>query len=254
MNVAIVGYGRMGREIEVVIRERGHSVSARVDPIASDADADHLDADVLDGAEVAIEFSSPDAVVVNAEAYSEAGCSAVVGTTGWDDRRGAVRSIVTASTIGYLVGSNFSIGANLFFRLAAAFASAVNVFDQYDVSIHEMHHNRKSDSPSGTALTVARYVMQNLDRKTEVVTEALHRQIEAHELHVTSTRVGSVPGTHTVLADSDADGIELVHRARNRGGFALGAVQAAEWLSGKSGFYDVANFIDSVLAGQKRSG
>jgi 4-hydroxy-tetrahydrodipicolinate reductase len=254
MQVAIVGYGRMGREIEVVVRQRGHSISVKVDPIASDADAHHLDADVLEDVEVAIEFSSPDAVVANAEAYAQAGCSAVVGTTGWDERREEVRSIVTASKIGYLVGSNFSIGANLFFRIAAEFASAINAFDQYDVSVHEMHHNKKSDSPSGTALTVALYIMEYLDRKTEIVTEALHRRIESHELHVSSTRVGSVPGTHTVLADSDADAIELVHRARNRGGFALGAVQAAEWLSGKSGFHDVADFIDSVLAAEKRSG
>lgn len=251
MRVAIIGYGRMGHEIEAILTGRDHEVIVRVDPVAADADETTLEAGMLSDADAAIEFSLPEGVRRNAEAYASAGCAAVVGTTGWDSERDAVERIVEGADIGYLVGSNFSIGANLFFALASQFASALNSFDEYDVSIQEIHHRKKQDSPSGTAMTVAERVLGALDRKNSVVTEALHRAIEPEELHVGSLRVGSVPGTHTVLADSTADSIELTHRARGRTGFAMGAVRAAEWLQGRTGLFGVSDFMQSVLSRSK---
>jgi 4-hydroxy-tetrahydrodipicolinate reductase len=170
-----------------------------------------------------------------------------VGTTGWDDVRDEVRTIVDEAGIGYLWGANFSIGANIFFSLAAAVARAIDPFDEYDISVHETHHDRKADSPSGTALHVAERILEGLKRKTRVLTEAAHRKIEPDELHVSSTRLGSVPGTHVVTADSPADTIEVIHRARSRRGFALGAVRGAEWVVTRRGLFDVSDFMDSVM-------
>jgi 4-hydroxy-tetrahydrodipicolinate reductase len=188
-----------------------------------------------------------------------------VGTTGWKDEEPAVRAAVRGADIGFLRTSNFSIGAHIFLTLVEEAARLVNTITDYDVLIHEIHHNRKKDSPSGTALSAAARVLKNLSRKKRVVTERLDRQIEPDELHVSSSRTGSVPGIHTLLLDSVFDSIEIVHTARSRGGFALGAVLAAEWLAGsgpdgaaagsagekKKGFFEVEDFIYAIFS--KRS-
>jgi 4-hydroxy-tetrahydrodipicolinate reductase len=219
----------------------------------------------LAAADVAIEFSLASAVKANAALYAGAGLSAVVGTTGWKDDEAAVRAVVEASGIGFLRTSNFSIGAHIFLALVEEAARLVSTIDDYDVLLHEIHHNRKKDSPSGTALTAASRVLKNLPRKKRIVSERLDRQIEADELHVSSSRVGAVPGVHTLLLDSVFDSIEIVHTARSRGGFALGAVLAAEWISArgpgeaggqgagekKKGFFEVEDFINAIFS--KRS-
>lgn len=249
MNIAIVGYGRMGRVIEDVAVSRGHGVTRRIDPEPNIGDAAAVTTESLAEADVAIEFALSAAVMENARAYASARCPAVVGTTGWEDIRPDVKRVVEDAGIGYLWGSNFSIGANIFFSLATEIATAIDAFDEYDIAVHETHHNRKQDSPSGTALAIAERILGRLGRKTRILTEAAHREIAADELHVSSARVGSVPGVHSVIVDSEADSIELTHRARSRRGFALGAVRAAEWLVGKTGFYDVGDFMDSALQG-----
>ena len=233
MRVAIIGYGGMGREVEKVLRERGHAVSARVDPSNADADARSLTEEVARKSDMAIEFSQPDAVLDNARAYARLGLSAVSGTTGWYGRLDELTRVVLASKIGYLYGSNFSIGAHLFFALVAAAADLANPCPEYDILGWEVHHKRKKDSPSGTALTLAKIITGRNERKKKVVTERLDRPPAADELHFASVRGGDVPGTHTVLLDSAFDTIELTHRARTRGGMALGAVRAAGWLGGK---------------------
>lgn len=256
MRVALVGYGRMGREVEAVLADRGHSVALIVDPIFAEASGAGeptrlaaLTAEALSGCDAAIEFSLPAGVPENVRAYAEAGTPAVVGTTGWLDELGTVRETVEAAQIGLVYGSNFSIGAHLFFRLAERAAALVAGVEEYDLLIHEMHHRGKKDSPSGTALSLAEAVMRAAPRKRRLETARLDRAPDADELHVSSLRGGWIPGTHTLYLDSPADTIEVRHQARNRGGFALGAVRAAEWIVGRRGLMTVESFIDELVGG-----
>lgn len=246
MKVAIVGYGKMGKEVEAALFSRGHTVAVRVDASGS-AEAEALSEENANDAEVAIEFSVASAVKANAAIYARLRLPAVVGTTGWEPDRDEVRSIVERSSIGYVTGSNFSIGANLFLSLVEKAASLINNVPDYDIFGYEIHHNQKKDSPSGTALTMAEKILAANGRKKRIQTQTVHRGIEQDELHIVSLRGGSVPGIHTVLLDSPADTIEIRHSARNRGGFALGAVMAAEWVVKRTGFFSVGDFIGDIL-------
>lgn len=250
MKVLICGYGRMGQEIESVLLSRGHEVTARVDPEPNRGDARSLSAELLNGSEGVIEFSLPGGVVANAGLYSSAGIPAVVGTTGWEADHDAVRRIYQENKAGaaLLYGSNFSIGANLFRVLSEFAAQIIGPIQDYDVMMLEKHHSGKQDSPSGTAITVAESLIKAHPRKNRIVTNRLDRRIEPDELHLASLRGGSVPGTHSVEFDSPADTISITHTARNRGGFALGAVLGLEWLSGRTGFFSVENFIEDVVS------
>jgi 4-hydroxy-tetrahydrodipicolinate reductase len=238
----------MGREVERALRDRGHAVSARVDPVQDGVDGKLLTEAIARASDIAIEFSHADAVLDNARAYAGYGLSAVSGTTGWYGGLEELKTIVAGSRIGYLYGSNFSVGAHLFFALVAAAAELSNPCPEYDILGWEVHHKRKKDSPSGTALTLAKLITGRSARKKKVVTERLDRAPGADELHFASVRGGDVPGTHTVLLDSAFDTIELTHRARSRGGFALGAVRAAEWLAGKRGVFEVGEFVQELLS------
>jgi 4-hydroxy-tetrahydrodipicolinate reductase len=251
MKVAIVGYGGMGREVEKVLLDRGHEVTARIDPAQKAADAKELTEEIARGSDAAIEFSHAGAVLDNARSYARLGLSAVVGTTGWFASLDELKKILETAKIGYLYGSNFSIGAHLFFALVAAAVELSNPCPEYDIMGWEVHHRRKKDSPSGTALTLARIVTARSVRKTRVVTEKLDRPPAPDELHFASVRGGDEPGTHTILLDSTFDTIELTHRARSRGGFALGAVRAAEWLAGRKGLFEVNDFIQEILQGER---
>jgi 4-hydroxy-tetrahydrodipicolinate reductase len=247
MRVVIVGYGSMGREVERALAERGHTVAARVDATPGRGDARELTAEIAAKADVAIEFSIAEAVVGNARRCADLGLSAVVGTTGWAAKLDEVAAIVGASSIGYLHGSNFSLGAHLFFALVGRAARLVDELPEYDILSWEVHHRRKKDSPSGTALSMAKVITAASARKKKIVTERLDRPIAADELHVASVRGGEVPGIHTVLLDSLFDTVEITHSARSRGGFAMGAVRAAEWLTGRRGMFTVDQFIESLL-------
>jgi len=248
MKVMIVGYGRMGHEIEPILLQRGHEVVARVDEKEGVGDSVRPEPKQLEAADVAIEFSLPEAVRKNAAIYAAAKLSAVVGTTSWKKDEAEVRAMVEKSGIGFLKGSNFSIGAHLFFALVEEAARLIDPVPNYDIMLYEIHHNQKKDSPSGTALTAGERILKNLPRKKRIVTERLDRQIAPDEVHVASVRGGTVPGTHTLMLDSLADSIEITHTARSRGGFALGAVLAAEWLVGRKGFYEVEDFIRETFA------
>lgn len=247
MKVLIVGYGSMGREIERILGERGHTVTARVDPVPGIGDADRVSDELLHGSDVAIEFAHAAGVVENARAYTEAGVPAVVGTTGWADNRAEVRQIVERGKGTYLWGANYSVGAHLFFNLVERAAGLINQLPEYDIMVMEMHHSRKKDSPSGTARTIGERILAVNEKKKRIVDSKLDRRIEQDELHIASLRGGSLPGVHTVYLDSFADTIEITHTARNRSGFALGAVMAAEWLPGKHGFLPVEEFIKELL-------
>ncbi|MEM5948506.1 4-hydroxy-tetrahydrodipicolinate reductase [Spirochaetia bacterium 38H-sp] len=247
MNVAIIGYGQMGKEVEKILVQRGHKVTVRIDP-HTEADYPTLSAEMLSDTDAAIEFSHAVSVFDNAKIYAETKTPAVVGTTGWTDKIEEVKKIIANNTA-YLWGSNFSIGAHIFFSIAAYTAKLIENFEEYDIMAYELHHKRKKDSPSGTALTLAEKILTNNTRKTTIVTDKLDRAPQPQELHVASVRGGEIPGTHTVICDSQADSIEITHRARNRSGFALGAVRAAEWLADKKGFFTVDDFISDILGG-----
>ena len=247
MNIVIVGYGRMGREVEKVCVQRNHTVTSRIDPKPGVGDQEAPAPPILDGADAVIEFSLADAVPKNAKLYAEAGVPAVVGTTGWDNRRDEVKTLIQDRGGAYIWGSNFSIGAHVLFSLAEHASRLMNKLPDYDVMAFEIHHAQKKDSPSGTAMRLGEKILSQIERKTKIVTDKLDRQIKPEELHVASVRGGSVPGTHTMLMDSAADTIEIKHTARTRSGFALGAVLAAEWLAGRKGFFQVEDFIDDFL-------
>lgn len=242
MNLALIGHGRMGKEVEVVAKEKGLKVAA-IFSATNNAGGAGLTAASLKGIDVCIDFSTAAAVLDNIAAAASCGKSIVVGTTGWYDRMEQVKQLVKERKIGFLYAPNFSLGVNLFSQLAIDAARLFEKHSDYDVAISEIHHHGKADSPSGTALSLASLMMQTFRRKTEILTANPHRAIKPHEIHVTSTRVGTINGKHTVLFDSEADTIELVHTAKNRRGFALGAIVAAEWLKGKKGFYTMRDVI-----------
>lgn len=255
MRVVIVGYGQMGHEIETVLRARGHTVAAIVDPVASGATAPSageaaraISADGAAGEPIAaIDFALPDSVLENAQVYARAGWAAVIGTTGWESQREEVLAPFRDAGTGLVYGSNFSVGANMFVRITRYAARLASRTGEYDSALVELHHRRKKDSPSGTAITLAEVMRQELRDKKEIQVETVHRQILPEELHVISGRVGSVPGTHSVILDSAADTVELTHRARSRQGFAVGAVQAAEWIVERKGIYPVEAFFDDLF-------
>ena len=243
MRIALVGYGKMGHMIASCARSMGHEVVATIDVAAEDASALVAAGDGAavaeavrsSGADGVIEFSHPSAVVGNLNALLPLGVPVVCGTTGWAAHEGeiAARAAQTGGTV--MRSSNFSIGVNLFYRIVEEAARLFAGYAEYDVAVWEMHHDQKADSPSGTALEIARRVMAGNPAKTDMVTDAFHERPRASELHVSSTRCGKVPGTHTVFFDGTADTIELTHRARSREGFARGSVVALERLLAKLG-------------------
>jgi 4-hydroxy-tetrahydrodipicolinate reductase len=222
----------MGRMIAAAARDRGHEVAAIVDPQASDADYPAFCPEAAAKADMAIEFTMPSQAVDNIRAILGVGLPGVIGTTGWHGRLEEVRGLVKAADGRLVYGSNFSIGVNLFYAIVAEAARLMDGFPQYDVAGFEVHHAQKADSPSGTAKALAAIVMERVKRKRVLLSETLaDRRPAPEELHFTSLRAGSVPGTHSVIFDSPYDSIELTHTARTREGFARGAVMAAEWLA-----------------------
>jgi 4-hydroxy-tetrahydrodipicolinate reductase len=229
MKIALIGFGKMGREIEAVAREQGETISCVFEIDRA------VKPDALDDVDVCIEFSAPDAVIGNIRAVAAAGKDIVIGTTGWYDHLPEVKNIVQKS--GLLYSANFSLGVNRFFRIVSRAAELMNNAAEYDPFIHEMHHRQKADSPSGTALRLSEILIDGISRKTEILTETSKARISPNALHVSSTRAGFVVGEHIVGFDSEADLIELRHVAKNRRGFALGALAAARWLRGRKGVF-----------------
>ncbi len=237
MKIALIGYGKMGKEIERCALERGLTVSAVFDEKKT------VTADAVAGADVCIDFSIPAAVPDHVKVYAKARKNAVIGTTGWMEHLDAVTRTVSSSGIGLIYASNFSIGVNVFMKIVRYASQIINQFEDYDAWIHEVHHNQKLDSPSGTALSLAKMMIDTIERKSSVLTETSKGKIRPDQLHVTSSRAGAVPGTHVVGFDSSADTIELTHTARNRSGFALGALHAAQWIRNKQGLYTMTDVL-----------
>lgn len=247
LKVAVVGYGRMGHEVEQILLNRGHKVPVKIDPAPGLGTHTALSAEALAGCDAAIEFSLPEGVLANARIYAAAGVPAVVGTTGWEAQKPAVKALIEASSVALVHGTNFSIGAHMFFALVEQAAAQIRSLPEYDIFVTEYHHRLKKDSPSGTALTTANRILRALPRKTTLRDDKIDGEIAEHELHVASVRGGTIPGIHSVMLDSLADTLEIRHTARSRGGFALGSVLAAEWAVGRQGFIDVEEFARDLL-------
>lgn len=231
MKIALVGYGKMGREVEAVATEAGDEIVGRFDidiPPTSEALEES-------GAEVSIEFSTPASVLANMKAAADAGIDIVVGTTGWYDRLDEVRGWFDRSAL--LYAQNFSIGVNVFYRMVRQAARTMNSLPGYDVWVEERHHREKVDSPSGTAFRLGQILLEELDRKSSTVEGSPAGKIAPGALQIASVRAGNIAGVHTVGFDSEADYIELKHVARSRRGFAEGAVAAARWVRGRQGVF-----------------
>jgi 4-hydroxy-tetrahydrodipicolinate reductase len=235
--------------VDEVARTRGHEVTAILDE-HSNPGGIGITGDALAGAKMAIDFSVAAAVPANARRAAELGVSLVVGTTGWEAQRESVERAVRSAGTGLLAAANFSVGMLVFTRVVQAAARMVNRLDEYDVHLWEAHHRHKADHPGGTALALANLLVEAIDRK-EGWTTALEpgTPIDPKTLHVSVARAGELAGVHGVGIDGPDDRIELRHEARNRRGFALGAVVGAEWLAGRSGIYTLDDMADDLVGG-----
>jgi 4-hydroxy-tetrahydrodipicolinate reductase len=244
MRIAILGYGKMGRIIEQFATERGHDIVLKVNV----DNTEDLTLANLKKADVAIDFSTPDSALSNIELCFDAGVPVVVGTTGWYGHLQTVKNKCVEGNNTLLYASNFSIGVNVFFFVNKVLAKIMNRYPQYEVQVEEIHHTQKIDSPSGTAMTIAEGILNELDRKNEWVNELIGSGeefiVKPDQLLIESHRIEDVPGTHTVIYSSEVDDIEFKHKAHSRAGFALGAVLAAEWLEDKTGFYNITDMFD----------
>jgi len=236
MNIAIIGYGKMGKEIEKIALERGHIVSLKI----TSKNAEDLNPDNLKTIDVAIEFTNPALAVNNINQCVLGNTPVVVGTTGWYNDFENVKSNLLNNNGSLLYATNCSIGVNLFFKLNKQLAQIMNKHQEYKVSMDEIHHTKKLDSPSGTAITLAEGVLENnnqLDAWTE------DRKHTLNELPITAHRVENVPGTHQINYASEIDTIEIKHTAHNRKGFAIGAVIAAEFIKDKKGIFTMEDVL-----------
>ncbi len=244
MKIALLGYGKMGQIIERFALERGHEVVLKI----TIDNPEDLTASNLRKADVAIDFSTPDAALGNIYACFDANIPVVVGTTGWYGELQQVKNDCLSRNNTLLYGSNFSIGVNLFFHINELVAGVMNNYPAYEVQVEEIHHTQKLDAPSGTAMTIAEGIIEKLERKTEWVNELegtpFDEVVKPDQLLITSQRIENVPGTHTVIYSSEVDEIEFKHTAHSRSGFAFGAVVAAEWLQHKQGFYNIADIFN----------
>ncbi len=238
MKIALIGYGKMGHEIEKIAIERGNEVVCTIDALINPQD---FTDENLKKADVAIEFTRPDAAFDNYMKCFHANIPVVSGTTGWLSRMPEIEKIVKEQNQTFFYASNFSVGVNIFFRLNKFLANIMNGFKDYDVKMEEIHHTQKLDKPSGTAKTLADDLVSILDKKNSWVIDTDPKE---GEINIDCIREEAVPGTHTVKYFSEIDDIEMTHVAHSRKGFALGAVLAAEFLCGKpSGIYGMNDML-----------
>ena len=231
MRIALLGYGKMGKMLEKIALDRGHTIVAKID----------LDTTVIDykNIDVAIDFSTPDAAYKNITDCFNNKVPVISGTTGWLDKFKDALAICNKNKGAFIYASNFSLGVNIFFELNQQLAKMMASLNAYNVSIEEIHHTQKLDAPSGTAITLAEGIIKNSDyQKWEMEANA------TNTVSITSKRIGTVPGTHTITYDSDVDDIQIKHTAHSREGFALGAIIAAEWIVGKTGVFTMKDVLN----------
>lgn len=235
MKIAIIGYGKMGKTIENIALQNGDEIVLRI----TDENTDELSPGNLQKADVAIEFTRPEAVFDNIKMCLEAGTPVVSGTTGWLDKMPKIQAITMQNKGAFFYASNFSIGVNIFFALNKKLATVMNEHPDYAVSIHEIHHTQKLDAPSGTAITLGKGIIENINH----LDSWSQQKTQPNELHITSARIDKTPGTHIVTYTSDIDEIEIIHTAKSREGFARGALMAARWLVGKQGCFGMQDML-----------
>jgi len=238
MKIGLIGYGHMGKEVESVALSKGHEIAFIID---ENNPADKVPA-VLSQADVVIEFTRPDAAFDNITACLKSGVPIVSGTTGWLERLDEAKAILAQTDGGLFYASNFSLGANLFFELNAKLARLMSAYPDYTVRIEEIHHTRKKDAPSGTALSLAGQIIEGNNQITGWTTDLLSTK---ENITVTSIREGNVTGIHTVSYISEADKISIRHEAFNRKGMAMGAVCAAEYMMNRKGIHTMADLINN---------
>jgi 4-hydroxy-tetrahydrodipicolinate reductase len=231
MKIALLGYGKMGKVIERIALERGHEIVLKKTSQNS--------FDGLEKADVAIDFSIPSVAVENITASINTGVPVICGTTGWLEHYDTMISLCRENNGAFLYGSNFSLGVNLFFELNEYLAKMMTKFNEYKVSMEEIHHTQKLDAPSGTAISLAKGIIENSEYATWTLDSA-----KENEIHIDAKRIENVPGTHSVFYNSEVDLIEIKHIAHSREGFAFGAVIAAEWIVGKEGIFTMKDVLE----------
>ena len=236
MKIALIGYGKMGKTIERIALERGHEIVSVIDV----DNLDDFDSEAFKSAAVAIEFTVPQVALSNYRRAFASGVPVVSGTTGWTEELPQLKKEIEEGGKTLFWSSNFSIGVNVFMAVNKYLASIMNQFPNYNVEMTEVHHTQKLDAPSGTAITLAEGILENLDRKSVWVKET---ETKPEELAIKSIREGQVPGIHTIRYESEVDLIEITHDSKNREGLALGAVLAAEFTCGKKGFLGMSDLL-----------
>ena len=231
MKIALLGYGKMGKVIERIALERGHEIVLRKSSTSN--------YEGLENADVAIDFSIPDSAVCNIKQCFDTNVPVICGTTGWLEHYNEMVSLCESKNGSFIYGSNFSLGVNIFFELNNYLAKMMSNLKQYKISMEEIHHTQKLDAPSGTAISLAKDIIENSD-----YTNWTLENVNQNELHIDAKRIENIPGTHSVFYDSSVDQIEIKHTAHNREGFALGAVIAAEWLVNKKGVFTMKDVLD----------
>lgn len=231
MKIALLGYGRMGQEIEKIATSRGHEIVIRKDA------GDSID---ITKADVAIDFSIPTSAFENISNCLENNVPVISGTTGWLEKYNEAVNLCKEKKGAFIYASNFSVGVNIFFELNKQLAKMMSNLEDYTISMEEIHHTKKLDAPSGTAITLAEGIIENTSKENW----KLGTEISETNIPIEAKRIPDVPGTHTVWYSSEVDTIEIKHTAHNRKGFALGAVIAAEWIIGKTGVFTMKDVLN----------
>lgn len=238
INLALIGYGKMGKMIESITLPEDFNIVGIYD--IAHPPIEHL----KDKPDVVIEFTEPRSVIDNIKFLAEKKINIVCGTTGWNDKIDEVSSIVESSGIGFIYASNFSVGVNLFFRVVNYAAELINNYPQYSIDVDETHHTQKLDKPSGTAIRIAEYLVNNINRKSKFVSDSANPAPD--EINILSHRVENAVGNHKVILDSEADTITFEHNAKSRLGFAEGALLAAKFIHNKKGFYKFEDIFSNL--------
>ena len=236
MNLAIIGYGRMGKEIEQIALDRGHKVILKID----ESNVSSVNKDDFKNIDVAIEFTVPESAFSNIDLCFKYDIPVVSGTTGWLNQFDIILDKCKNENQTFFYASNYSIGVNLFFKLNRDLAKMMNKFPDYNVKVEETHHTKKVDAPSGTAITITEGLIENIERKNKWEEE---KENSDNSIAVKSFREGNVPGNHKIIYESEFDEIMIEHDAKSRKGFALGAVLAAEFIADKKGYYTMNDLL-----------
>jgi 4-hydroxy-tetrahydrodipicolinate reductase len=236
MNIALIGYGKMGKAIEEIALQRHHTIILKIDEF----NITEFTKENLSKADIAIEFTSPHSAYENVKKALDSGCPVVCGSTGWTERLDEIKELCQKKNGSFLYASNFSIGVNIFFELNKKLASIMKSHPDYSISLEETHHTQKKDAPSGTAITLAEQIIEQIPSKKKWVNNGTGK---FEELPIVSKRIDPAAGTHSIKYSSPIDDIEIIHTAHNRKGFALGAVLAAEFIKDKKGYFSMKDVL-----------